>query len=233
MGDNSVMYPMANLIKRFASGDFWEGKYELSKLTLYRADVRETATGKTFSIRMAGEWEMTIDSFRDLGMALGATLTLLFFLVAANFRSFKMGGVIMLSFLLGFFGFFPGFALLFIFGNQYMSATSMIGVISLSGIVIGNGIIFFDYYVQLRKEGMANKEALVRAGSTRMTPILLTSSTAILGAAMIASDPVWSGLSWALIWGLSASATLMLLVVPVFAFDAYEGVDFLKTPESI
>ena len=128
----------------------------------------------------------------------------------------------MLSFLLGFFGILPGFALLYLTGNIYMSATSLIGLIALSGIVIGNGIIFFDYFRQLTDNGMIPKNALIEAGATRMTPIMLTSATAILGAAMIAADPVWSGLAWALIWGLSSSATLMLFVVPVFALGAWE-----------
>ncbi len=69
---------------------------------------------------------------------------------------------------------------------------------------------------------MPPQKALVEAGATRMTPIMLTSATAILGAVMIAADPVWSGLAWSLIWGLSASATLMLFVVPVFALGAWE-----------
>lgn len=91
MGDNSVMYPMVNLIKRFLSDEFWEGKYEVTSWNPYAFQIREKATGKDFSIRLAGEWEMTMDSFRDLAVALGGALSLLFFLVAANFRSFRMG----------------------------------------------------------------------------------------------------------------------------------------------
>ena len=222
MGDNSVMYPTINIIKRFLSDEFWEGKYTVESWNPYGFKIKEIASGKEFSLRLSGEWEMTMDSFRDLGIALGTTLTFLFFMVAANFASFRMWGVIMLSFLLGFFGILPGFAFLYLVGNIYMSATSLIGVIALSGIVIGNGIIFFDYFTQLVNTGMETKKALVEAWATRMTPIMLTSATAILGAAMIAWDPVWSGLAWALIWGLSASATLMLFVVPVFALSAWE-----------
>ena len=222
MWDNSVMYPVVNIIKRFLSSDFWEGKYEVLSWNPYEFSIRDITNGKEFRLRFAGEWEMTMDSFRDLALALWSTLTFLFFLVAANFRSFRMGWVIMLSFLLGFFGILPGFAILYLTKNIYMSATSLIWVITLSGIVIGNGIIFFDYFVQLVREGMKPKEALVEAGATRMTPIMLTSATAILWAVMIAWDPVWSWLAWSLIWWLSASATLMLFVVPVFALGAWE-----------
>lgn len=76
--------------------------------------------------------------------------------------------------------------------GTFMSATSTIGIISIAGIVIGNGIIFLEYYLQLRKEGQENKMALINASLTRMRPIVLTSLTAIIGAVMIANDPVWS-----------------------------------------
>jgi multidrug efflux pump subunit AcrB len=77
---------------------------------------------------------------------------MLFILVAANFKSYKSGGVLMLTFLLGFYGIMPGFAFLYALDGTFMSATSTIGIISIAGIVIGNGIIFLEYYLQLRQE---------------------------------------------------------------------------------
>ncbi len=214
-----VIYPVANIMKRFMSPEFWEGKYKLTYIDFYGARVQDNLWNE-YKITFGGERKLTVDSFRDLFEALSLTLIMLFFLVAAYFKNFKITGVIMLAFLLGFFGIVPWFSLLYKLNNEYLSSTSLIWIIALSWIVIWNWIILIEYYVQLRnKEKLDKRQALLKAWITRLRPIFLTSLTAILSAMMILTDPVWSGLSRALIWGLSFSATLTLIALPIFLFD--------------
>jgi multidrug efflux pump subunit AcrB len=94
----------------------------------------------------------------------------------------------------------------------------MIGVIALSGIVVRNSIILLEFILEQKKEGLSIEEAIIKAGAIRTRPIVLTAAAAILGAAVIAADPVWSGLAWALIFGMTASTALTLMVIPVLFF---------------
>jgi len=96
----------------------------------------------------------------------------------------------------------------------------MIGIISLAGIVVGNAILLIDYIQILKNRGWTIEKAIVEAGYVRFMPIMLTSISAILGAIKITSDPVWSGLAWSIVCGLSASAILTLILLPVFFYDS-------------
>jgi multidrug efflux pump subunit AcrB len=96
----------------------------------------------------------------------------------------------------------------------YLTATALIGFIALIGIVVNNAIIFLEYVDQAEAEGTPFAEALIAAGAVRLRPILLTSLTTVLGSLTIASDPVWSGLAWAIIFGLSLSTVLTLIILP-------------------
>ena len=113
----------------------------------------------------------------------------------------------------------PGFAVLFYFFNVYFSATSMIGVIALAGIVVNNAIIFLEYTMQTAAGYNSLHETLLDAGLTRMRPILLTSTTTVLGSLVIAFDPVWSGLAWSIVFGLSLSSLLTLIVFPTLIYQ--------------
>jgi multidrug efflux pump subunit AcrB len=106
-----------------------------------------------------------------------------------------------------------------VFGRIYFSATSMIGVIALAGIVVNNAILFIEYAMQSVAQHPDLRETLLDAGLTRMRPILLTSITTVLGSLVIAMDPVWSGLAWAIVFGLSLSAILTLIVIPVLIYE--------------
>ncbi|TAM78401.1 efflux RND transporter permease subunit, partial [bacterium] len=108
----------------------------------------------------------------------------------------------------------PGFALLAAHG-VYFSATAMIGVIALSGIVVRNSIVLVEFIEDELRRGTGLHEAVIRAGMVRARPILLTAAAGVLSSAVIAADPVWSGLAWALVFGMSASALLSILVVPL------------------
>ena len=115
---------------------------------------------------------------------------------------------------LGLLGILPGFALLDVSVGTFLTATSLIGFIALMGIVVNNAIIYLEYFDILRDRGASIKEALSKAGTTRLRPIILTSMTTVLGNLTIVSDPVWSGLAWAIVFGLSISAVFTLGVFP-------------------
>ncbi len=145
---------------------------------------------------------------------MAVALILIYLLLVGRFRSFIVPLVIMGPIPLAMIGIMPGFALT----GVYFSATSMIGVIALAGIVVRNSIILIEFIQDKKKEGMPIEQALIEAGAIRTRPIVLTALAAILGASVIASDPVWSGLAWALIFGMTASTALTLVVIPVLYY---------------
>jgi multidrug efflux pump subunit AcrB len=171
-----------------------------------------------------GEWRMTIDMFRDMGIAYAAALLGIYILLVAQTRSFVIALVLMLSIPLTIIGIMPGFWLLNVltagrvaaYPDQiYFTATGMIGMIALAGIVIRNSTILVDFIHLSLARGRGLADAIVESCSVRVRPILLTAATAMLSAVPIATDPVFSGLAWSLIFGLLASTLFTLFVVPV------------------
>lgn len=222
MWNNSVVYPVVDLIKTMNTSEFWEGKYTVLKNNLYGYTVQDTLTKENYEVMFWGERELTMDTFKDMGTAMIIAFLAIYFMMVAQFKSFKLGGVVMISFLLWFFGVFPGFTVLYLLNNEYFSATSMIGVIALAGIVVGNAILLVEYISILLKRGITLKMAIINAGYTRMKPIFITSLTTILGATTILGDPVRSGLAWSIITGLISSALLTIFVLPIFLYDALD-----------
>lgn len=220
MGNNSVVYPTVKLYGYLGSDAFLGKDYIMTKKSFYEMEFLSLRDGYTYSLVWDGEWKLTMDTFRDLGSAMILAIGLIYLLIVGQFRSFSIAGIIMLPFLLGFFGIFPGFSLLYLLKNEYFNATGMIGIISLAGIVVGNAILLVDYIHILKERGWTIEKAIVEAGYVRFLPIMLTSLSAILGAIKITSDPVWSGLAWSIVWGLSASAILTLILLPVFYYDS-------------
>nr|MDD3720575.1 efflux RND transporter permease subunit [Candidatus Gracilibacteria bacterium] len=220
MGNNSVVYPIVKLYSLLKSEDFLGKDYKLIDSSFYALSYKGLKDGKTYTIEWDGEWKLTMDTFRDLGTAMILALLAIYFLIVGQFKSFKIAGIIMLPFLLGFFGIFPGFSLLYLIKNEYFNATGMIGVISLAGIVVGNAILLIDYINILKSRGWTLEMAIIEAGYIRFMPIMLTSISAIFGAIKITSDPVWSGLAWSIVCGLSASAILTLIAIPIFYYDS-------------
>ncbi len=219
MGAESVVYPVIATYMVFLDPEFWEGKFDLTSWSPYGFDIVEKSTWRKFRIDRKGEWKLTVDTFRDLGAAMIIALILIYFVMVAQFRSFVIGWIIMLTFLLWFFGVFPGFSLLYVLKGEYFSATSMIWVIALAWIVVWNAIILIEYLNQLLRNWWTKKNAFLTAWKTRLRPIIITSLTTVLGATTILWDPVWSGLAWSIIWGLSVSAVLTLIVIPIFLYD--------------
>lgn len=222
MGNNSVVYPTVKLYSFLGSKEFLGTEFTVTKMNFYEMDFLSKTDGHTYKLVWDGEWKLTMDTFRDLGSAMILAILLIYLLIVAQFRSFSIAGVIMLPFLLGFFGIFPGFSVLYLLKNEYFNATGMIGIISLAGIVVGNAILLIDYIHILKERGWTIEKAIIEAGYVRFMPIMLTSLSAILWAVKITSDPVWSGLARSIVWGLGASAILTLIVLPLFYYDGQQ-----------
>lgn len=214
----SVVYVVKDLIGELMGYTLPSRHGELVSWNLYGLTYRDSVTHETYRLEWGGEFEMTLDNFRDLGLAMLVSYFLIYVILVAQFRSFRSPALIMTTILLGFAGVLPGFALLDLIAGTYFSATSMIGVIALGGIVVGNAILLLDFIEQLRERGQSMKHAIVEACRTRLRPIMLTSITAILGSVVIVTDPVWSGLAWAIIFGLSLSTILTLVIFPILYF---------------
>ncbi len=219
MWDNSVVYPIIQLMSEFKWEKFLEWKYKVVDSSFYHIVYQWLQDGKIYKLEWDGEWKLTMDTFRDLGTAMIIAIFTIYFLIVGQFRSFTVAGIIMLPFLLGFFGIFPWFSLLYLLKNEYFNATGMIGVISLAGIVVWNAILLIDYIEILKKKGWAIEKAIISAWYIRFMPIMLTSIAAIFWAIKITSDPVWSWLARSIVWGLSTSAILTLIAIPIFYYD--------------
>jgi multidrug efflux pump subunit AcrB len=171
-----------------------------------------------------GEWKITLDVFRDLGLAFAGALLLIYILLVQQTESFGLPLVIMVAIPLTLIGILPGFALLnelfaYNIGAYrdaiYFTATGMIGMIALAGIVVRNSIILIDFIRVRLGQGEDLEQAIVESGAVRFTPIVLTAGAAIFGAWVITLDPVFSGLAWSFIFGIFASTVFTLLVVPI------------------
>ncbi|MHB8357016.1 MAG: efflux RND transporter permease subunit [Vulcanimicrobiaceae bacterium] len=167
-----------------------------------------------YRLSWGGEWHLTNTVFADLGRAMLIAFILIYFLLVARFRSFSIPLVVLAAVPLAVIGVMPGFALLAPFGI-YFSATAMIGLIALIGIVVRNSIILIEFIEDKIREGVPLREALIEATTARTRPIFLTAAAGVLSSIVIAADPVWSGLAWALVFGMSASAVLSVLAIPV------------------
>ena len=178
-----------------------------------------------------GEWNITLDVFRDLGLAFAAALLAIYVLLVAQTGSFMVPVVVMLAIPLTILGIMPGFWLLnAAFSGQvggfadpiFFTATGMIGMIALAGIVTRDSIILVDFIHLSLAKGRTLFDAIMESRVVRLRPILLTSATAMLSAAPITIDPIFSGLAWALIFGLFASTVFTLFVIPVTYWLLYE-----------
>jgi len=171
-----------------------------------------------------GEWRITVRVFRDMGLAFAFALLAIFFVLRLQTASTALSLIIMSSIPLTIIGIMPGFWLMNQFGERTVAgapdpvmftATAMIGMIALAGIVVRNSLILVEFITQARDGGLALKEALLQVGAVRMRPVLLTAGTTMLGNLIITLDPVFSGLALAIIFGIVASTLFTLLVVPV------------------
>ncbi|HMX69554.1 MAG TPA: efflux RND transporter permease subunit [Accumulibacter sp.] len=170
-----------------------------------------------FAIKWDGEWQVTYETFRDMGIAYAVGLILIYLLVVAHFHSYLVPLIIMAPIPLTIIGVMPGHALL---GSQF-TATSMIGMIALAGIIVRNSILLVDFIRQQTGEGVDFAEAIVQSAAVRAKPIALTALAAILGALFILDDPIFNGLAISLIFGILVSTLLTLIVIPVLYYAAF------------
>lgn len=169
---------------------------------------------ESVAIAWDGEWTITYETFRDMGLAYAVGMILIYLLVVAQFKSYLVPLVIMAPIPLTIIGVMPGHALL---GAQF-TATSMIGMIALAGIIVRNSILLVDFINQQVEEGMAFPEAVIQSASVRAKPIMLTGLAAMIGAIFILDDPIFNGLAISLIFGIFVSTVLTLVVIPVLYF---------------
>jgi len=167
-----------------------------------------------YALKWDGEWQVTFETFRDMGIAYGVGLILIYLLVVAQFKSYLVPLVIMAPIPLTLIGVMPGHALL---GSQF-TATSMIGMIALAGIIVRNSILLVDFVNLQLQNGADLQEAVINAAGARAKPIVLTALAAMLGALFILDDPIFNGLAISLIFGIFVSTLLTLIVIPVLYY---------------
>ncbi len=191
-------------------------------------DFNDHPLPEGYSVELGGEgeWKITVDVFRDLGLAFAAALLMIYVLLVVQTGSLSLPAIMMIAIPLTVIGIMPGFWLLnTLFTSPvdgypvqiFFTATAMIGMIALAGIVVRNGIILIDFIEKTRhrEDRPSLTEALIEAGATRLRPILLTAAAAMFGAVVIILDPVFSGLAWSFIFGIFASTGFSLFVIPV------------------
>jgi multidrug efflux pump subunit AcrB len=180
------------------------------------APVREAAGAH--GVAWDGEWRVTVEVFRDLGIAFGAVLILIYILVVAWFRSFVTPLLIMAPIPLTLVGILPGHAAT----GMFFTATSMIGMIALAGIIVRNSILLVDFIEAELARGTPLGEAVLTAGAARFRPIALTAAAVIVGGMVMIMDPIFQGLAVALMTGVFASTALTLMVIPALYLEARE-----------
>jgi len=193
---------------------------ELDKLTvpggyhLQRYNAVQPESTNHYSMKWDGEWHISIEVFRDLGLAFAAVLVLIYVLVVGWFRSFITPLVIMAPIPLTLIGILPAHAIL----GAFFTATSMVGFIAGAGIIVRNSIILVDFIELRRSQGMSLEEAVVDAGAVRFRPMLLTAAAVVVGASVILFDPIFQGLAVSLMAGEVASTLLSRMAVPVLYY---------------
>ncbi len=187
--------------------------------SLAQTFIAQPADASGYAIKWDGEWQITYETFRDMGIAYAAGMVLIYLLVVAQFRSYLVPLVIMAPIPLTVIGVMPGHALL---GAQF-TATSMIGMIALAGIIVRNSILLVDFINQETARGVRIADAVIDACAVRAKPIALTGVAAMLGAFFILDDPIFNGLAISLIFGIFVSTLLTLVVIPLLYYALLHG----------
>jgi multidrug efflux pump subunit AcrB len=209
-GEESPVYAILNMNKNLDRLTLPAG-YTLAR---YNSSVPESM--EHYSMKWDGEWHITIEVFRDMGLAFAAVLILIYVLVVGWFRSFLIPLVIMAPIPLTLVGILPAHAML----GAFFTATSMIGFIAGAGIIVRNSIILVGFIEVRRSQGQPLGDAVIDAGAIRFRPMLLTAAAVVVGASVILSDPIFQGLALSLIAGEVASTFLSRLAVPVLYYMA-------------
>jgi multidrug efflux pump subunit AcrB len=209
---DSPLYGMFDLVSQLRST-------ELAGETLDQSFIAQPDGSAGFAVKWDGEWQITYETFRDMGLAYAVGIVLIYLLVVAQFRSYVVPLVIMAPIPLTVIGVMPGHALL---GAQF-TATSMIGMIALAGIIVRNSILLADFINHEIARGRELADAVIDACAVRAKPIALTALAAMLGAFFILDDPIFNGLAVSLVFGIFVSSLLTLVMIPVLYFVYLSG----------
>ena len=201
----SPVYPILGMKKRLKEIELPAG-YTMDELYIDQPQSEDN-----FTVKWDGEGQITMEVFRDLGIAFLGVIIIIYILIVSWFQDFKAPLVMMVSIPLSLIGIILGHWFL----GAFFTATSFIGVIALAGIMVRNSVLLIDFVNLRTAEGIPLKQAIIEAGAVRMTPILLTAGTVVIGAFVILFDPIFQGLAIALMGGSIASTVLTLLVVPL------------------
>ncbi len=212
-GDAPPIYAVLDLNKRLDGLVLADGTtLSTGNMGLAR-DIPDTLSADTRGVQVfwGGQQRQMLDTYRDMFRALGIAIVLLYLILVAYYQSFSLPMVALAAIPLGLVGVFPGH---WIMGQQF-SATSIVGIIALAGVVVRNGLLIIDFVLEYRLQGKDLREAVIEAGAIRMRPIMLTALAVMLGSAVMLSDPMFVGLAISLIFGTLAATILTLLLLPV------------------
>lgn len=206
---SAPLYAVMDLEQRLADISHFEGQTVTSGNLGFTPDTPNTLDG--YLIHWGGELRLTLDAFRDMGIALALSVLAIYFLLVSYYQSFRLPLLVMVSIPLGLIGVFPGHWLL----GQSFSAASMIGVIALAGVAVRNSLLIVDFIRERVEHGSSVEEAVSEVGVLRIIPITLTTLAIAFGTLIIVPDPVMGGLAISLIFGAISSAVLTVFVVPL------------------
>jgi len=167
-----------------------------------------------FTVKWDGEWQITLEVFRDLGAAFLVVILVIYMLIVGWFQNFKTPMVMMVAIPLSLVGIVLGHWLL----GAFFTATSFIGMIALAGVMVRNSVLLIDFIEIRLNDGIPLKQAIIDAGAVRTTPILLTTGAVVIGASIILFDPIFQGLAISLVAGAIVSTLLTLIVVPLIYY---------------
>jgi multidrug efflux pump subunit AcrB len=176
--------------------------------------TQQPFTEDDYSVKWDGEWQITYEVFRDLGAAFAVVLLIIYLLIIGWFQDFKVPFVMMVAIPLSLIGILIGHWMM----GAFFTATSMIGLIALAGIMVRNSVLLIDFINIRLKDGIPLKEAVIESGAVRTTPILLTAGAVVIGAVVILFDPIFQGLAISLVGGTIASTFLTLFIVPLIYY---------------
>ncbi|WP_372775789.1 efflux RND transporter permease subunit [Mangrovibacterium sp.] len=204
----SPVYAILNMSEKLGDIKLPEG------YTLTEEYNKQPFSQDNYSLKWDGEWQITYEVFRDLGTAFAVVLIVIYLLIIGWFQNFKVPFVMMISIPLSLVGILIGHWMM----GAFFTATSMIGLIALAGIMVRNAILLIDFINLRLADGIPLKEAVIEAGAVRTTPILLTAGTVVIGAVVILFDPIFQGLAISLMGGSIASTFLTLVIVPLIYY---------------
>jgi multidrug efflux pump subunit AcrB len=207
-GLESPVYAILGMNEKLAKMKVPKG-YKVNELYM-----EQPSDESDFTVKWDGEWQITLEVFRDLGVAFMVVIVIIYMLIVGWFQNFKTPIVMMLAIPLSLIGIVFGHWLL----GAFFTATSFIGMIALAGVMVRNSVLLIDFIEIRLNEGVPLKRAIIEAGAVRTTPILLTTGAVVIGASIILFDPIFQGLAISLVFGAVVSTILTLLVVPIIYY---------------